>query len=57
MRKWDSLLVREREDRHVQLLQRLDLQRRLIAKNDAAFKKSLKDVEEKRIQVGRTASP
>ena len=51
MRKWDSLLVREREDRHVQLLQRLDLQRKLIAKNDLAFRQSLRDAEEKRLQV------
>jgi hypothetical protein len=48
---WDSLLVREREDRHVQLLQRLDLQRMLIAKNDLAFRQSLRDAEEKRLQV------
>ena len=43
--------MREREDRHTQLLQRLDLQRRLIAKNELAFRQSLKDAEEKRLQV------
>jgi hypothetical protein len=48
VKKWDLLLEREKEDKHAELLQRLELQHRLIAKNDAAFRLSLKEAEEKR---------
>jgi hypothetical protein len=51
VKKWDLLLEREKEDKHAELLQRLELQHRLIAKNDAAFRLSLKEAEEKRKKV------
>lgn len=51
VRTWDSLLEREKDDRHTRLLHRLDLQRRLIAKNDLVFQESLKADREKRAQV------
>ena len=51
VRKWDCLLQREKQDRHARLLERLDLQHRLIAKTDLAFRQSLRDAKQKRAQV------
>ena len=38
VKTWDSLLVKEKEDKHAELLQRLDLQHKLITKNDVLSK-------------------
>ena len=51
VKRWDLLLVREREDKHAQLLQRLELQRRLIAKNNLLSKLAKKEAEEKHRKV------
>ena len=51
MKKWDSLLVKEKEDRHTQLLQRMALQQKLISKNDLLFKQAEREAMEKREKV------
>ena len=51
VKKWDSLLVKEREDKHVWLLQRLELQQKLIAKNDLTSKLAKQEEAEKHTKV------
>ena len=51
VKKWDLLLVKEKEDRHKQLLQRLALQHKLIAKNDILFRQAEREAEDKRAKV------
>ena len=51
MRTWDSLLVKEKEDKHAELLQRLELQHKLIAKNDLLSKQAEREEREKQAKV------
>lgn len=51
VKKWDSLQVKEKEEKYTRLLQRLELQQKLIAKNDLLYKHLEKETEEKHMKV------
>ena len=51
VRKWDTLLIKDKEDKHTKLLQRLELQRKLIAKNDLLSKQFEREAKEKHAKV------
>lgn len=51
VKKWDLVLEREKEDKHAQLLQRLELQHRLIAKSDLLSKLAEKEAKERHKKV------
>ena len=51
VRKWDTLLVKEKEDKCAELLQRLELQHKLIAKTDNLSRQLGRKEEEKQAKV------
>ena len=51
VKEWDAMLLKEKEDKHSQLLQRLELQHRLIAKNDLLAQEARYKEEEKQAKV------
>ena len=46
--------MREKEDRHAQLLQRLTLQQELIAKNNFLFRQAEREAKDRRAKVTTT---
>lgn len=51
VKEWDAMLLKDKEDKHSQLLQRLELQHRLIAKNDLLAQEARYKEEEKQAKV------
>ena len=51
VKQWDALLMKEKEVKHSELLKRVDLQRKLIERNDVLAKELRIKEEEKQANV------
>lgn len=54
-KKWDLLQVKEKEEKYTRLLQRLELQHKLIAKRDLLSKQLEREAKEKHVKVNSPA--
>lgn len=55
-KKWDLLQVKEKEEKYTRLLQRLELQHKLIAKRDLLSKQLEREATEKHVKVNTSTT-